>query len=66
MTPDFNDAEFQQERNAIQTESLGWLPLGQGAYLHKAAQLTGEQNSVIEVVGVADASMAELNVLWLV
>lgn len=66
MTSDLNEVEFQQELNAIQTESIGWLPLGQGAYLHKTAQFGGEQNSVIEVVGIADASMSGLNVLWLV
>ena len=63
---DFNEAEFQHELNAIQAESLGWLPLGQGAYLHKAVQLSVEQDLVIDVVGIADANMAGLNVLWLV
>lgn len=39
----------QQELAAIAAESIGWLPLGQGAYLHHG-DADGEQN-VIHVVG---------------
>lgn len=49
-----------QELAAIKTESIGWLPLGDGAYLH-----VGEPDAlVIDVAGVADAGMAGMNVLW--
>jgi len=46
---------------AIQAESIGWVPLG-GAYLHAG----NSEEQVIEVVGLALASMAGANVLWLV
>lgn len=51
------DAQFVAE---IAAESIGWLPLGDSAYLHmgKADAL------VIEVVGVPDVSMTGMNVLW--
>ena len=43
----------------IEAESIGWLPLGEGAYLH-----VGDPEAlVIEVVGVPDAGMAGMNVL---
>lgn len=48
-----------QELAAIEAESIGWLPLGEGAYLH-----VGDPEAlVIEVVGVPDAGMAGVNVL---
>lgn len=44
---------------AIEAESIGWQPLGEGAYLHH-----GDPDAlVIEVVGVPDAGMAGMNVL---
>ena len=64
MHPDNTD--FLRELKAIQAESIGWLPLGQQAYLHRGAQVGTEPDLVIEVVGVADAGMAGLNVLWLI
>ncbi len=45
----------------IQAESIVWIPLDEGAYLHK-----GSDDSVIQVVGIAKAEMAGSNVLWLV
>lgn len=43
--------------NRMCLESIGGLPLGDGAYLH-----VGDPDAlVIDVVGVADAGM---NVLW--
>ena len=45
----------------LAAESIGWLPLGDGAYLH-----VGDPDAlVITVVGVADAGMAGMNVLLL-
>ncbi len=44
----------------IQAESIGWIPLDEGAYLH-----VGADDAVIQVVGVAKAEMAGGNVLWL-
>jgi len=49
------------ELAAIEAESIGWLPLGDGAYLH-----VGDPNAmVITVVGVPEAGMAGMNVLLL-
>ena len=50
-----------QELAAIEAESIGWLPLEDGAYLH-----VGDSDAlVIDVVGVPDAGMAGMNVLLL-
>lgn len=47
------------ELAAIEAESIGWLPMGDGVYLH-----VGDPEAlVIEVVGVPDAGMAGMNVL---
>ena len=57
--PLITEAELQAELATIEAESIGWLPLGEGAYLH-----VGDPEAlVIEVVGVPDASMAGMNVL---
>ena len=62
----FDPADFLEEFKAIQAESLGWTPLAQGVYLHCPAQTDAEQVAVVQVVGQADASMANSHVLWLV
>ena len=62
----FDPADFLEEFNAIQAESLGWIPLTQGAYLHCGAQTDAGQVAVVQVVGQADVSMANSHVLWLV
>lgn len=48
------------ELAAIEAESNSWLPLCDGAYLH----VGDPEGDVITVVGVADAGMAGMNVLW--
>jgi hypothetical protein len=53
--------ELQQELNEIEAKSIGWIPLDAGVYLH-----VGSESAVIEVVGVAHASIANKNVLLLV
>ena len=55
------EAELQAELAAIEAEAIGWLPLGDGAYLH----VGDPEGEVITVVGVADAGMAGMNVLLL-
>ena len=61
-----NQADFLQELKVINAESIGWLPLEQNVYLHRGAPVGAAQDSVIEVVGIADADMVSLNVLWLI
>ena len=46
---------------AIEAESIGWIPLGEGTYLHVGKP--DEEDVVITVVGVPDVSMAGMNVL---
>lgn len=50
-----------QELAAIEAESIGWLPLGEGAYLHLGKP--EEEEIVITVTGVADTGMVGMNVL---
>ena len=57
------DAASQAELQALAGESMGWQPLGPGAYLH-LGDTEGEEN-VIHVVGVPDAGMVGMNVLLL-
>jgi hypothetical protein len=54
------EEDFWAELAQIQTESIGWIPLDEGAYLH-----IGSDEPVIQVVGIAKAEMAASNVLWL-
>ena len=54
-------ADFLRELAEIEAESMGWIPLDDGVYLH-----LGSDEEVVEIVGFADAGMAGANVLWLV
>ena len=54
------EEDFWAELVQIQAESIGWIPLDEGAYLH-----AGFDDAVIQVVGIAKAEMAGGNVLWL-
>ncbi len=54
------EADFQTDLEQIQAESIGWIPLEEGAYLHIDAD-----TPVIQVVGIAKLEMAGSNVLWL-
>ncbi len=53
------EEDFQIELAQIQAESIAWIPLEEGAYLH-----IGTDEPVIQVVGIAKAEMAGGNVLW--
>ena len=52
-------ADFKLELQEIAAESIGWLPLGDRAYLHVGSQET----EIIEVVGIPGAEMQGLTVL---
>ena len=54
------EEDFWAELAQIQAESIGWIPLDEGAYLH-----VGFDEPVIQVVGIAKVEMAGSNVLWL-
>ena len=51
--------ELKAELAAIEAESIGWLPLGDGAYLH----VGDPEGLMIEVVGVPEAGMVGMNVV---
>ena len=54
------EQDLWAELAQIQAESIGWIPLDEGAYLH-----VGADDAVIQVVGIAKVEMAGSNVLWL-
>lgn len=53
---ELDEAAFLAE---VQAESIGWLPLGDGAYLH----LGDPDALVVDVVGVPEVGVAGMNVL---
>jgi hypothetical protein len=50
----------ESELAQIQAESIVWIPIEVGAYLH-----VGSDEPVIQVVGLVKEEMAGSNVLWL-
>ena len=58
-TKDSIEADFWAELAQLQAESIGWIPLEEGVYLH-----LGSDTSVIEVVGIAKSEMQGSSVLW--
>ena len=54
------EQDFWLELAQIQAESIGWIPLDEGAYLY-----VGSDAPVIQVVGVVKEEMAGSNVLLL-
>ena len=52
---------FESDIQASEAESMGWVYLSDGAYLHEGSDGSG----VIQVVGIAHPSMSESNILWL-
>ena len=55
------EEDFWSELSQIQAESIGWIPLEDGAYLY-----VGSDEPVIQVVGIAKEEMANSYVLWLI
>jgi hypothetical protein len=53
--------DFGTELAQIQAESIAWITLDEGAYLH-----IGSDQPVIQVVGIAKAEMSSSNVLRLI
>lgn len=60
-SPLITEAELQAELAAIEAESIGWQPLGDGAYLHMGKP--AEEEMVITVTGVPEVGMVGMNVL---
>ena len=55
------ESDFTAELAQIQAESIGWIPLEEGVYLHVGS----EECETIEVVGNPTAEMQGSSVLWL-
>ena len=53
------EPDFWLELAQIETESIGWMPLDECAYLH-----VGSDATVIEVVGLAKPEMQGSTLLW--
>jgi hypothetical protein len=53
------DSDISAESAQIQAESISWIPLQVGAYLHVGSQ----ESEIIEVVGILTAEMQGLTVL---
>ena len=53
------EAEFWAELAQIQAESIGWMPLEEGVYLH----VSDENATEVMVVGVPQAGAAVLLVI---
>ena len=55
------NAEALADLQALAAESMGWQPLGEGAYLHHG----GAEENVIHVVGIPDIALSGLKLLLL-
>ena len=56
MNPDTIEVDFLRELLEIQAESIGWIPLEEGVYLHE-----GDENATeVLVVGVPQVGAAVL------
>ncbi len=55
------EADFQRELAEIEAESMGWIPLDEGVYLH----VSDANATEVLVVGLARADMQTANLLWL-
>lgn len=54
---------LEQELKELAAESIGWLPLEKGAYLHVSSE--GKEDRVV-ITGLPDAGLDGENVLLLV
>ena len=54
------EQDFWAELAQIQAESIGWIPLEEGVYLH----VSDENATEVMVVGLASAELQSSNVLW--
>ena len=54
------EQDFWLELAQIQAESIGWIPVCEGAYLH-----FGADDAVIKVVGIAKVEIAGSDRVWL-
>ena len=53
------EIDFQRELALLEAESIGWMPLEEGVYLHISSE-----TSIIEVVGIPKSDMQGSTILW--
>jgi hypothetical protein len=53
------ESDFSADLAQIQAESIGWIPLDEGVYLHVGS----DETEIIEVVGIPTAEMQGLTIL---
>jgi len=58
------EADFWSELAQSKAESMGWISLDLGAYLHLASDESSD-NNVIKVVGLPKPEMQGSSVIWL-
>ena len=58
------EADFSAELAQIQAESIGWIPLDEGAYFHLGSDKSSD-TTVIEVVGLPKPELQGSSILWL-
>ena len=61
----FTDATSLADLQTLAGESMGWQPLGEGAYLHHGGNGDPQVEQVLHVVGVPDIALIGLNMLLL-
>jgi hypothetical protein len=59
-----HEARIRAELAQFQAESIGWIPLEEGAYLHLGSDESSD-TTVIAVVGLPKPEMQGSSVLWL-
>ena len=60
MNAELIEADFWRELAEIQVESIGWMPLEEGVYLH----VSDANATEVMVVGLPQAGTAVLLVSW--
>lgn len=55
------EADFWRELKEIEAEAIGWTALAPGCHVHAGSP----DDNTVEIVGIPQAQMAGLNVVWL-
>jgi hypothetical protein len=61
LSANLNNEVSEIENQTLESESMGGVYLYEAAYIHEGSN----KNAVIQVVGMAQPSMSESNILWL-
>lgn len=61
ISENLNNGISEFKIQSFEIESKGWVYLSEGAYIHEGTN----KSEVIQIVGIAQPSMSESNILWL-